>query len=201
MANLSGTPYKERTFEHLNGLNGISNEQIEQHLKLYAGYVANTNKLNDQLSELIKSGDTASPQFGELTRRMGFEYNGMRLHEYYFDNMTPGGVAFDASSRLGTAIAENFGDFETWKSDFFGVGKMRGVGWAILFQDDVSGKLSNHWITLHEEGNVAGFKPILVMDVWEHAFTVDYKPTERAKYIDAFFSNVCWKTAGSRLAK
>ncbi len=201
MANLSGKPYEERQFAHLSGLNGISDGQIEQHLKLYAGYVTNTNKLNDQLAGLIKAGDTASPTFGELTRRMGFEYNGMRLHEYYFDNMTPSGVELDGSSRLATALNENFGDFETWKSDFLSVGKMRGVGWAVLAQDPISGKLSNHWITLHEEGNVVGFQPILVMDVWEHAFTVDYKPTERAKYIDAFYSNICWKTAGSRLAK
>ena len=139
-----------------------------------------------------------SPKFGELTRRLGFEYNGMRLHEYYFDNMTPNGAELDGSSRLAAAIDENFGGFDAWKADFLGVGKMRGVGWAVLAHDPVAGKLSNHWITLHEEGNVAGFQPILVMDVWEHAFTVDYKPTERAKYIDAFYSNICWKTVGSR---
>jgi Fe-Mn family superoxide dismutase len=201
MANLSGKPYEERKFSHLSGLNGLSAEQIEQHLKLYAGYVLNTNKLNDQLAEIIKADDTASPKFGELTRRLGFEYNGMRLHEYYFDNMTPNGTALDSSSALAAAIGDSFGDFDTWKTDFLGVGKMRGVGWAILYQDDLTGKLSNHWITLHEEGNVAGFRPLLVMDVWEHAFTVDYKPTERAKYIDAFYSNICWKTAASRLSK
>ena len=199
MANLSNQPYQERQFNHLSGLNGISDEQIEQHLKLYGGYVKNTNSLNEQLAELIRSNDTASPTFGELTRRMGFEYNGMRLHEYYFDNMTPNGVELEPNSRLASAISDSFGGFDTWKADFLGVGKMRGVGWAILYQDPLTGKLSNHWITLHEEGNIAGFQPILVMDVWEHAFTVDYKPTERAKYIDAFFSNICWRTAGSRL--
>ena len=201
MANLSGQPYAERQFSNLSGLNGISAEQIEQHLKLYAGYVTNTNKLNEQLAELIKAGDTASPKFGELTRRMGFEYNGMRLHEYYFDNMTAGGTELDTSSALAGAINENFGNFDTWKADFFGVGKMRGVGWAILAQDPISGKLSNHWITLHEEGNVVGFQPIVVMDVWEHAFTVDYKPTERAKYIEDFMSNIDWQRVGSRLIR
>jgi len=197
MANFSGTPYAERTFS-LDGLNGISPEQVDQHLKLYAGYVKNTNTLNEQIAELVKGGDTASPRFGELTRRLGFEYNGMRLHEYYFDNLTGGGSELEGSAALSGALADNFGDFETWKADFLGIGKMRGVGWAILAQDPLSGKLSNHWITLHEEGNVVGFQPLLVMDVWEHAFTVDYKPTERAKYIDAFYSNICWKTVGSR---
>ncbi|HQR39970.1 MAG TPA: Fe-Mn family superoxide dismutase [Blastocatellia bacterium] len=201
MANLSGQPYPERQFNNLSGLNGLSAEQIDQHLKLYAGYVKNTNLLNEQLGELIASGDTTSPKFGELTRRMGFEYNGMRLHEYYFDNMSAAGGTLDASSSLAAAINANFGSVDVWKSDFTGIGKMRGVGWAVLAQDPLSGKLSNHWITLHEEGNVVGFQPILVMDVWEHAYTVDYKPTERAKYIDAFCSNICWKTAGSRLSK
>jgi Fe-Mn family superoxide dismutase len=199
MANLSKEPYKEREFNNLKGLNGISDEQIEQHLKLYSGYVKNTNTVNEQIAELIRGNDNTSPQFAELTRRLGFEYNGMRLHEYYFDNMVANGVEFDQNSRLGTAINESFGSFDTWKADFLGVGKMRGVGWAILYQDPLTAKLSNHWITLHEDGNIAGFQPILVMDVWEHAFTVDYKPTERAKYIDAFFSNICWRTAGSRL--
>jgi Fe-Mn family superoxide dismutase len=76
---------------------------------------------------------------------------------------------------------------------------MRGVGWAIAYQDPKTGRISNHWITLHEDGNVAGYKPILVMDVWEHAFLLDYKPADRPKYIEAFFANVDWKAAESRL--
>jgi Fe-Mn family superoxide dismutase len=198
MANLSGKAYEERQF-NLTGLNGISDEQIEQHLKLYAGYVKNTNLLNEQIGELVRSGDNASPHFGELTRRLGFEYNGMRLHEYYFENMSASGGELETGSALASALDESFGDFDTWKNDFMGVGKMRGVGWAILAQDPFTGRLSNHWITLHEEGNVAGFQPILVMDVWEHAFTVDYKPTERAKYLDAFYSNIDWKVVSGRV--
>ena len=198
MANLSGEPYPERQF-NLSGLNGITEKQLEQHYKLYAGYVANTNKLNDQLAELIKAGDTLSPKFGELTRRMGFEYNGMRLHEYYFENMSSSGGSLEAGSKFGAALAGSFGDIETWRTDFTSIGKMRGVGWAVLARDPLSGKLSNHWITLHEEGNVVGFTPILVMDVWEHAYTVDYLPTERAKYIDAFCSNIDWAVCEGRL--
>lgn len=198
MANLSGKPYPERQF-NLSGLNGITDKQLEQHYKLYAGYVANTNKLNEQLAELINAGDTMSPKFGELTRRMGFEYNGMRLHEYYFENMSSSGGSLEAGSKFGAALVESFGDIETWRTDFTSIGKMRGVGWAVLARDPLSGKLSNHWITLHEEGNVVGFTPILVMDVWEHAYTVDYLPTERAKYIDAFCSNIDWAVCEGRL--
>lgn len=184
----------------LAGLQGISDNTLQVHFGLYEGYVKNTNLLNEQIAELVKNGQAAgaNPHFAELTRRLGFEYNGMRLHEYYFGNMTKAaGGSPDAA--LKDALAPSFGDFETWKKDFAAVGGMRGVGWAIAYQDPWTGNISNHWVTLHEDGNVAGFTPILVMDVWEHAFLLDYKPAERAKYIEAFFSNVDWAVVKGRL--
>ena len=143
------------------------------------------------------------PAYSELTRRLGFEYNGMVLHEYYFDNLKSGGGTGDPSERrqFAKAAESSFGSYEIWKADFVGIGKMRGVGWAICYQNPANGRLSNHWITLHETGNVAGFNPILVMDVWEHAFLLDYKPAERPKYIEAFFSNIDWATLEKRLQK
>jgi len=140
------------------------------------------------------------PAYSELTRRLGFEYNGMVLHEYYFGNLRrhgDGEPPRDAAFRR--AAEASFGRYELWKTDFVSVGKMRGVGWAICYQDPANGRLSNHWVTLHEVGNVAGFTPILVMDVWEHAFLLDYKPAERPKYIEAFFANVDWRTVDARL--
>jgi Fe-Mn family superoxide dismutase len=185
----------------LSNLQGISDNTLAVHFGLYEGYVKNTNLLNEQISELIKSGGAsgANPPFAELTRRLGFEYNGMVLHEYYFDNLTKGGNGAPTSGKLYEALGNSFGDFETWKKDFAAVGALRGVGWAIAYQDPTNGRISNHWITLHEDGNIAGFKPILVMDVWEHAFLLDYKPAERSKYIEAFFANVDWKAAEARL--
>ena len=167
------------------------------HFGLYEGYVKNTNLLNEQIWGLVQAGQGAgsNPGYAELKRRLGFEYNGMVLHEYYFDNMTSNANGGPAGEKLARALSASFGDFDTWKKDFAAVGAMRGVGWAIAFQDPKSGKISNHWITLHEDGNVAGYKPILVMDVWEHAFLLDYKPAERPKYIEAFFANVDWKVA------
>ena len=125
----------------------------------------------------------------------------MRLHEYYFGNLKVGGSELKESSEIGKAIIDTYGSIETWKNDFFKVGAMRGVGWAILFQDPETKVLSNHWITLHEEGNIAGFKPLLVMDVWEHAWLLDYKPADRPKYIEAFYANVDWAKVESRLIK
>jgi Fe-Mn family superoxide dismutase len=186
----------------LAGLQGISDQTLQVHFGLYEGYVKNTNLLNEQIAGKINAGQVAGadPGFAELTRRLGFEYNGMVLHEYYFDNMTTNAGGMPTSGALYEAIGNSFGDIETWKKDFSAVGGMRGVGWAIAYQDPKSGRISNHWITLHEDGNVAGYKPILVMDVWEHAFLLDYKPAERSKYIESFFANVDWAAAESRLA-
>ncbi len=184
----------------LSGLEGISDNTLAVHFGLYEGYVKNTNLLHEQLVDIGKSGKAtaANPQFAELTRRLGFEYNGMRLHEYYFDNLKNNANPLPPLA-LADALAESFGDFDTWKNDFAAIGAMRGVGWAIAFQDPWTGRISNHWITLHEDGNVAGFTPILVMDVWEHAYLLDYKPADRPKYIEAFFANVDWQTVADRL--
>jgi Fe-Mn family superoxide dismutase len=182
--------YSARDFPALRGLEGIPDALVEAHLRLYAGYVKNINLLRERLREL-KPG---VPEFSELHRRVGFEINGMRLHELYFDNLSPGGG--DPSARFKETIAADWGSFDAWRSEFAGVGAMRGVGWAILYQDPVDGRLSNHWIGLHEDGHPARFHPILVMDVWEHAFT----GLERPKYVDAFLSSIHWEATESRLS-
>lgn len=201
MALLTQAPYKAKTWD-LQGLAGISDQTLEMHFGLYAGYVKNTNLLTEQLHDLNRKGEASAtnPAYAEMTRRLGFEYNGMVLHEWYFGNLTSaGGNDLASSSALGNAIGESWGDIETWRKDFTAVGGMRGVGWAITYLDTATGKLSNHWVSLHEDGNIAGFKPIIVMDVWEHAFLLDYKPSERGKYIEAFLNNMDWGVAEARL--
>ncbi len=194
--------YTARQF-NLSGLKGISDQTLEMHFKLYEGYVKETNNLTEKISEFLRDGKVDQeemPAYSELTRRMGFEYNGMVLHEYYFDNMKQNGNGDpDPNSNFHKAAEASFGTYDIWKTDFMSVGKMRGVGWAICYQNPSNGRLSNHWITLHETGNVSGFAPVLVMDVWEHAFLLDYKPAERPKYIEAFFSNINWATCEKRL--
>jgi Fe-Mn family superoxide dismutase len=194
--------YKAKQFD-LSGLNGISDQTLEMHFKLYEGYVTNTNTLTAKIAEFLQDGKVDQeemPAYSELTRRLGFEYNGMVLHEYYFGNMKRGGSGDpDRSSNFFKAAEASFGSYDIWKTDFMSVGKMRGVGWAICYQNPANGRVSNHWITLHEVGNVSGFVPVLVMDVWEHAFLLDYKPAERPKYIEAFFSNIDWAACEERL--
>lgn len=197
------TVYKAKSFD-LSGLNGISDETLAMHFKLYEGYVTNTNLLNEQINGLIGEGQldpTKVAAFSELRRRYGFEYNGMVLHEYYFENMKKQGTGDpNKDSAFAAAAAESFGSYEVWKADFVATGKMRGVGWAATYQDPSNGAISNHWINLHETGNVAGYTPILIMDVWEHAFIKDYAPADRPKYIEAFFSNIDWDAVSGRLS-
>ena len=188
---------------NLHGLIGISDRTLEMHLQLYEGYVKASNQLTTQIGEMLSDGQIDQeemPAYSELTRRLGFEYNGMVLHEYYFENLTKGGAKKPAQgSAFMRAAEDSFGTYDMWKLDFSSVGKMRGVGWAICYLDPHSGRLSTHWISLHENGNVAGFIPVLVMDVWEHAYLLDYKPSERASYIEAFFANIEWKSVEKRL--
>jgi len=191
MARAKVKAYKEQSFDHLRGLDGISDDQVAEHLTLYAGYVKQVNTLNQELFELLGKGKASGkdPEFAELTRRLGFEYNGMILHEYYFSNLRRAGEPLPpAGSGLGQALADTYGSVD-----------MRGIGWVILFQDPATDRLTNHWITLHQDGVPAGFKPLLVMDVWEHAFMRDYKATDKAKYVEAFFRNIDWQVVERRL--
>ena len=199
----TGDSYKARQF-NLSGLKGISDETLELHFKLYEGYVKETNNLSEKIWQFIQDGKVDQeemPAYSELTRRLGFEYNGMVLHEYYFENLKKGAGTGEPerSSKFLKAAEASFGSYEIWKADFQGIGKMRGVGWAICYENPANHRLSNHWISLHETGNVAGFHPILVMDVWEHAYLLDFK-TERPKYIEAFFSNIDWSAVDNRVS-
>ncbi len=197
-----GDSYKVKPFD-LYGLVGISDRTLEMHLNLYEGYVKAANQLTAEIYEMLKDGridQEEMPAYSELTRRLGFEYNGMVLHEYYFENLTKREAGNpDQGSAFVKAAEDSFGTYDMWKLDFSSVGKMRGVGWAICYVNPHSGRLSNHWISLHENGNVAGFIPVLVMDVWEHAYLLDYKPSERASYIEAFFAKIDWKSVDKRL--
>ena len=196
---MAQTAYKAKDFK-LSGLDGISYKTLEAHFALYQGYVKNTNMLNEQIMEKIQKGAVGSkdPAYAELTRHLGFEYGGMVLHEYYFENLAAKGKG-NPSKELTDALNSSFGDFEKWKQAFVAVGEMRGVGWAILYQDPSTERLSNHWVALHQNGVPSGFKPILVMDVWEHAYVLDFTPSGRSKYIDAFFANVNWEPINQRL--
>lgn len=177
-------------------LNDISVGQVEDHWKLYVGYVDQVNKLNKELGALATNGQSSSLTYADRRRRYGFEYNGMILHEYYFGNLKNGTEL--AEGGLKDAVVKTWGSFEQWTEDFTNTGKSRSIGWAILYLDPATGQLTNHFIMEHEIGNIAGFVPILVMDVWEHAYMVDHKASGRADYIRAFLNNINWGVVQKR---
>jgi Fe-Mn family superoxide dismutase len=189
--------YSAKDFNQLIGMKGFSDTLLKNHFTLYQGYVNNTNKLVDTLSAMLKEGKTATPEYAELKRRFGFEFNGMRLHEYYFSNMG-GNSVLDKTGTLVKKLTEEFGSYEAWEKDFKGTGTMRGIGWTILYKDEMNGKLLNVWINEHETGHPAGCTPILIMDVFEHAFMIDYG-LKRADYIESFFANIKWSEVENRL--
>jgi len=189
--------YTAKDYGSLLGMQGFSETLLKNHFTLYQGYVTNTNKLNDTLGVMLKEGKTANPEFAELKRRFGWEFNGMRLHELYFDNLG-GKTPADKAGKFGKKAAESFGSYEAWEADFKAVGAMRGIGWAVVYQDNVTGGLFNAWINEHDGGHFAGCTPVLIMDVFEHAFMIDYG-LKRADYIAAFFKNINWEAVDRRI--
>ncbi len=189
--------YTAKDYAKLVGMPGFSEAILKNHFTLYQGYVTNTNKVLDALAEMAKDGKAGTPEFAELKRRQGWEWNGMRLHEAYFENLG-GRKALDPNGKLGKKLAESFGSVEAWEKEFRATGAMRGIGWVVLYEDPANGRLINFWINEHDVSHPAGCRPLLVMDVFEHAFMIDYG-LKRADYIEAFFKNIDWAAVEARL--
>src|SRR3989339_36497 len=180
--------FTPQNFDHLLGLSGFSDTLLKNHFTLYQGYVTSTNKLIDILEAMEKDSKFGTPEF-----------TGMRLHELYFGNMKKDATALASDSPLAQKIATNwFGSFENWEKDFRATGAMRGIGWVVLAHDKTSDRLFNVWIDEHNTGHLAGATPLLVMDVFEHAFITDYG-IKRADYIEAFMEAIDWGEAEKRL--
>jgi Fe-Mn family superoxide dismutase len=190
--------YSPQKFEdRLLGTPGFSDVLLTTHFKLYEGYVKNINLILETLQKMNQEGKMEGPGFAELKRRMGWEFNGMRLHEDYFWNMTKTAQEKDAALDLIHALEKEFGSYDAWLNDFMATGVMRGIGWVILYFDPLAGKLVNAWVEEHALGHFAGCIPLVVMDVFEHAYMPDYQ-TDRKGYIDAFFKQLDWKIVGER---
>lgn len=193
--------YEPKIF-NLPELKGISPKQLEVHLGLYGGYVKHVNLLREQIQDLeTLDKEKYAYAVGELRRRLGFEFNGMRMHEYYFSQFEGGMQEADAGSTLATSVGEKYGDWNKFIEHFTAVGKMRGIGWSILYYDPVGKTPHVAWINDHELGQLAGLPIILALDMWEHAYMVDYTPAEKAKYIEAFLSNLNWKVVEERFTR
>jgi len=191
--------YEVQNYDALLGTPGFSDKALQNHFKLYAGYVKNTNKVLEKLQALAKANDFG-PEYAELKRRFGWEFNGMRLHELHFGSMKNGGEKFDPESKIGKKIIEQFGSYENWLADFKATGKMRGIGWVILYYDQEADRLMNVWINEHEVGHPASIKPLVNCDMFEHAYMVDYM-MDREPYLNAFLAALDWTIVEKRFAE
>jgi len=189
--------YQPQDFSRLLGTQGFSDTILNNHFALYQGYVTNVNKLSDTLLKLSTDEKGATPEYAELKRRFGWEWNGLRLHEYYFGNMTKDKVEKNTDVSLYKALTEQFGSLENWEKDFRAAGAMRGLGWTILYHDPVAKRVFNVWVNEHDTGHLAGCKPLIALDVFEHAYILDYG-LKRADYIEAFMNAVDWSVVEKR---
>jgi len=187
--------YESINFDQLLGTAGFSDELLNNHFKLYQGYVKNTNAA----AELLKDSITNTYAYGEVKRRFGWEFSGMRLHELYFGNLVSGGSTQTPDSPLMTKLITDFGSVEAWEADFKATASMRGIGWVILYHDPIGDRLFNVWINEHDLGHLAGAKPLLVLDVFEHAFVTDYG-LNKADYLAAFWNAINWDEVEKRFA-
>lgn len=185
--------YEAQKFDQLIGIEGLSEELLQAHFGLYEGYVKNTNLVLDELKKV----EAGTPEFAELKRRFGWEFDGMRMHEYYFANLMKGGSELEDGMELRTQIEKDFGNVENWEKDFRSTLAMRGIGWVVLSYDKEAGRLFNTWIGEHDGGHLVGTEPILVIDAFEHAYIADYG-TKRPDYIDAIMKNLCFHVANAR---
>ncbi|HCC84005.1 TPA: superoxide dismutase [Candidatus Uhrbacteria bacterium] len=197
-------PYTEQQF-NLPELTGLSAKQIEVHLKLYAGYVKNVNAVKAKIAEYMVDSTANALAVAELTRRFGFEFNGMRLHELYFEALGGNGIPAPSNSPIAggglcEALVAQYGSVENWLAEFKAMGVMRGIGWVLLTYDEKGQVFHNVWVSDHELGHLADTKIIIAMDVWEHAFMVDYVPAQKADYVSAFLANLKWDVVESRFS-
>lgn len=188
-----GKPYQAQDYEHLLGAVRFSDELMQTHLKMYGQYVTHTNKVLD----LLENDDLDTYAQREVERRFVWEFNGMRLHELYFNGLVGGSDGLNKDSALGSAVDKAFKGIDQWEKAFRSLGSTRGIGWAALVHDPSTDRLLHLWINEHDAGALAGTNTILLMDLFEHAFIRDFG-TDRGKYMDAYFEAVDWEVAEKR---
>ncbi len=190
--------YMQRNF-NINPLDGISEKQIYIHLGLYSGYVKHVNLIREEIANLAKNKEANAYTISELRRRFSFEFNGMRMHEYYFEQFENNPTKQNENSTLAKLASVKYGSYDAFISHIREVASSRGIGWTIVYIDDITNTLHTVFVSDHEIGQLVGLRVVLTLDLWEHAFMMDYIPAEKTKYIDAFFKNINWHTIEKRI--
>ena len=186
------TKFEEKKF-NIPTLKGISAKTIEDHLKLYAGYVKNTNLILQKIEELAQDAEKYAYELGEIQRRFGFEYDGMRNHEIYFEALSNGAKNISPAGELYQEIESTWGSFDKWFARFKAIAMSRGIGWAMLYYDKKDKVLLNAYVGDHELGQLSGCSVVLALDMWEHAYIADYAPGGKKDYVEDFFVNLNWE--------
>lgn len=180
---------------------GISVKTIDEHLKLYQGYVKHANLILEKIAEYKKDAEKNAYALAEIMRRFGFEYNGIRNHEIYFASLEGGSAALAEGSALAQAIAEEWGSFDAWIAEFKSIALTRGIGWAMLYYDRKDGRLLNAWIDEQHLGQLQDCALVLGLDMWEHSFVADYQPSGKKQYVEDFFKNLNWSAIEENLKR
>ncbi len=192
--------FEEKKF-NIPELKGISAKNIEEHLKLYAGYVKHANLIGQKLGEMMQEdAEKYSYAMTETNRRFGFEYNGIRNHEVYFDSLSEGPAALSDDSSLKKEIDSTWG-WDTFMQIFKSMAMTRGVGWAMLYYDRKDKRLLLAWVDEQHLGQLQDCALILALDMWEHSFVADYQPSGKKQYIEDFFANLNWSKIEENYAK
>jgi Fe-Mn family superoxide dismutase len=192
--------YQIKNYDHLLGkVSGLDDSLLKMHFKLYEGYVNNSNSVLQKIQDLMNNGQSRTPEFAGLKRMLGWEFDGMLLHEYYFENLG-GNQPLDQNDPLYLKMKADFGGYDQWKADFVSTGLIRGIGWVVAYIEPKNGRLINEWINEHDLGHLAGGTPILIMDVFEHAYITQFG-LDRNKYIEIFFNNINWNAVSKRYNK
>lgn len=190
-------PYTPKTF-NIGELDGISQTTITEHIGLYNGYVKHANLIREKINAYSNDPDNNSYAIGEMQRRLGFEFGGMRNHEYYFTQFE-GGAKNLPDGKLKNLIEKQWGQIENWRARFEKIAMTRGVGWAMLYIDRQTDQLVETWVDEQHLGQLADLDIVLALDMWEHSYMCDYPPSKKKEYIDAFFRNLNWEVVAGRI--
>ena len=189
--------YEAKTF-NVPELDGISKETIDEHIGLYNGYVKHANLIREKIAVYSTDPDNNSYAIGEMQRRLGFEFGGMRNHEYYFTQFE-GGAKPLPDGKLKDLIEKQWGSYEAWLARFTTVAMTRGVGWAMLYYDAKTDQIVQTWVDEQHLGQLPDLHMVLALDMWEHSYMRDYPPSKKKEYVDAFFRNLNWEVVAARL--
>jgi superoxide dismutase, Fe-Mn family len=183
-------PHQVRTFD-LERVQRIWGRTLELHLGLYKGYV-------EQLNKLTRTADHGTDAEA-FARRFAFEHNGVVLHELLFESLSGKATPMQRAGALAAELKRGFGGYGQWRSDVRELASVRGIGWIALIRSATTGRLHNVWIDLHQVSVPAMADILLLIDLWEHAWILDYAPKDRGRFVSDLIEQLNWAVIEARM--